>query len=218
MAIDGACRRNGQPDCVSAGAVFVMNIVDDEVRSTFALSDHENKSTNQRGELLALKVALHYLTLADEPAQIITDSEYLFNAMTNGWAKRWSTNGWQTAAGEAVKNKDLWMQIQNYSDALHSEVNYYHIKGHVIPFGKVTAMSLLAQDTSCRKLMDAVCLKYDMVAPQEKTIESIKHAQDLSQKNNDFGLPPYLLKRFVVANVVVDEIATRIVDSVDALS
>ena len=24
IAIDGACRRNGKPDCVSAGGVFIM--------------------------------------------------------------------------------------------------------------------------------------------------------------------------------------------------
>ena len=73
IAIDGACRRNGKPDCVSAGGVLVVQ--DNETYRTLCVS--EKGSTNQRGEMLALLEALRYIY--DTPgndALIITDSEY----------------------------------------------------------------------------------------------------------------------------------------------
>lgn len=42
MAIDGACRRNGKPDCTASGGVFVRGINDDGSTAGFAIfSDYE---------------------------------------------------------------------------------------------------------------------------------------------------------------------------------
>ena len=105
IAIDGACRRNGQPDCISAGSCFIV-VEEDNVEQSFVISDHETMSTSQRGELTGLLLAFEHIAIAPVDTVIITDSEYLFNTITKRWVDRWVHNNWQTAEGTDVKNKD----------------------------------------------------------------------------------------------------------------
>ena len=217
VAIDGASRRNGKPDCVSSGGVFIQHIDDSgSVVLADARSNYEIGSTNQRGELLALLTALDYIHVAGQEAQIITDSEYLFNCMTKEWYLRWQANNWRTATGEPVKNADLIKEIAHAVSGCTEEINFYHIKGHVIPFGRVTADNLLRLDPSGQLLYSEVAKKYDALLPTKGAI--IKTAQELSIKNNGFELSKETLKRFVVSNVVVDAIATKVVDAADSSS
>lgn len=216
IAIDGACRRNGKPDCTASGGMFVQTYAGDTLLSTDIRACHEYNSTNQRGELLALLEALKYIMSTADDAQIITDSEYIFNAMTKVWYSKWAMNGWKTAGGDAVKNADLWKQIaeaklQCYRLGL--DIIFYHIKGHVIPFGTVTADNLLSADDTGMLLLKEVCKKYD--ASVITKAESLQRAQLLSIKNNGFALQPDILKSFVVSNVVVDAVATAEVDNAD---
>jgi len=213
MSIDGACRRNGKPDCVSSGGVVVQHLEDNSSISIMAtLGCHEHNSTNQRGELNALLKALMYLTRFQEDAIIVTDSEYLFNAMTKGWPTRWKNEGWLTAAGEPVKNADLWASIDSAASQCH-EVQFYHIKGHVIPFGKVTAGDLLNREPNGYALYRAVAKRFDELLPTKA--DAIEHAQQLSERNNGFRLNDQTLKNFVVLNVVADAVATDIVEKAD---
>ncbi len=225
IAIDGACRRNGQPDCVAAGGVFILKLTDTgKLISSRVVSDYEECSTNQRGELLALIRALsevdtiNCLEEVQDTVQIVTDSEYIFNAMTKEWCRSWSNKGWITSAGEPVKNADLWKTIyQLYSTvSAKTELVFYHIKGHCIPFGKVTANSLLAKDETGAELYAEALLKYSIVCNTTKKVQ-LEHANKLSERNNGFRLEPDILQRFVVSNVVADAIATRCVDAADAL-
>lgn len=219
IAIDGACRRNGKPDCVSAGGVFIQHYENDDMVSTMTMSSYELQSTNQRGEMLALIQALGYTCMANQDAQIITDSEYLFNAMTKDWVSNWRNKRWVTAAGNAVKNKDLWEELYEvYTRCLNSglDIVFYHIKGHVISFGKATANALLSKDTSGTLLMTSVYDKYASVCDTTKK-EELSKVNELSIKNNGFTLPPKELCRFVVANTVADAVATKCVDAADAL-
>ena len=215
IAIDGACRRNGKPDCVAAGGVFVMQLDSNlQMQNSMLLSNYEVGSTNQRGELLALLTALDHVIAAKQPAQIITDSEYLFNTMTKEWYHNWSCKGWVTSCGEDVKNKDIWLEIMQ-AYALCSDVTFYHIKGHCIPFGKVTALKLLEDDPSGMKLYRSVLVKYDSVKDTKQDI--FEQVNELSIKNNGFVLTPTILKRFVVTNTVADAVATKCVETADAL-
>jgi ribonuclease HI len=220
IAIDGACRRNGKPDCVSAGGVFIQQFDKDLVlQQTSILSNYETQSTNQRGELLALLTALDHIWSAKQQTQIVTDSEYLFNAMTKEWYRSWQHKGWVTAMGEPVKNRDLWQEISKaYSRCLDEgiEIVFYHIKGHCIPFGKVTANTLLSKDNTGACLMAEVLLKYDAVSRTTKK-DLLEQANVLSERNNGFQLPPDKLRQFVVSNVMADAVATKCVEAADAL-
>lgn len=217
IAIDGACRRNGQPTCVAAGGVFVQQFdADLDLQRTDTVAIHEIGSTSQRGEVLALLAALDYVLIANQDAHFITDSEYLFNAMTKQWYNNWANKGWLTAIGEPVKNRDLWEAvIQTYSKVEQAglETVFYYIKGHCIPFGKVTAEKLMELDSSGEKMMFAAMTKYDSVMAVKS--EQLDHANDLSERNNGFRLSPEQLKHFVCSNLVADTIATIRVDAAD---
>lgn len=218
IAIDGACRRNGKPDCVSAGGVFIM-CMDENLNliNTTLLTNYEVGSTNQRGELLALLTALDYVYEAQQHAQIITDSEYLFNTMTKEWYKNWMNKGWITAAGTPVKNKDIWVEIMNAQmrcEKAGYDVTFYHIKGHVVSFGKVTAGKLIDQDRSGRLLYDAIKTRVEKATLKEGMYDQIV---ELSVKNNGFVLDTDTLNRFIITNTVADAVATKCVEAVDTL-
>jgi ribonuclease HI len=181
------------------------------------MTNYEVRSTNQRGELLALLTALDQVWEAKESAQIITDSEYIFNAITKEWCSSWAKKGWVTAVGEPVKNKDIWLEITNAQRRCEDaglDITMYHIKGHTISFGKVTAQTLLANDPSGYALYQAVNEKASTVALKDTMYELIA---ELSLKNNGFELSPEVLKRFIVVNTVADAIATKCVEAADKL-
>lgn len=218
IAIDGACRRNGKPDCVSAGGVYIMHLNEQqEITQATIKSNYELHSTNQRGELLALLTSLDYVYESQQSAQIITDSEYLFNTMTKDWCSNWIRKGWITASGSPVKNKDIWVEVTNaHRRCLEAgyEIMFYHIKGHVISFGEVTSRILLKQDQSGVMLYKSVLEKIHKIGIRQDVLEQVV---DLSIKNNGFELPTDILNRFVAANIVADELATHCVDAADAL-
>lgn len=220
ISIDGACRRNGKPDCTASGGVFIQQFDDAQRRvACKVLSAYEYNSTNQRGELLALLKALEYIYAADMEALVVTDSEYIFNAMTKGWYNTWIANDWCTRSGEQVKNKDIWMEIAHVMHVCEYrrdiDIAFYHIKGHCIPFGTVTAGNALAKDSTGALLHSLVQARYDEVAPTKQTV--FDTALDLSVKNNGFKPSCENFKCWVTANVVADAIATKVVEAADSL-
>ncbi len=211
ISTDGACRRNGKPDCVAAGGIFVQQIDKaGHLQSTHVTSHYEMQSTSQRGELLAMIDALKYTFSAMLPTQIVTDSEYIFNAITKDWVFKWARTGWLTATGEPIKNRDLWERIKLLLESC-DEVMFYHLKGHCISIGAVTALALLNKSATGKPLLEAAYTKYDAVKHTAKR-EQLEKANELSERNNGFKLDPEKLRQFVVANTMADVIATRCVD------
>ena len=71
----------------------------------------------------------------------MTDSEYSINCATK-WADGWRRNGWRTANGKAVENKDLVENILARVEerfALGSTTSFEWIKGHAHHLGNVEA-------------------------------------------------------------------------------
>lgn len=205
IAIDGACRRNGKKDCVSAGGCF--GIYNEEA---FSISDYEVGSTNQRGEMLALKAALTFILKNKEQAYIITDSEYLYNTMTKGWLTKWAANDWKNASNDTVKNKDIWSEILSIHMQIDTEVIMYHIKGHCLSVGKVTARNSISEDATGFKL-------YNLIKDKEIVEKNIVNAQKVSKQINGHELPEQAISTFIRFNTVADAIATRCVDAADIL-
>ena len=217
IAIDGACRRNGKPDCTASGGVFIQTYDDNNVFfACDTIATHEYNSTNQRGELLALYEAIHYINKVQLDTLIVTDSEYIFNAMTKNWYTNWINNNWCTRAGDPVKNSDIWKDIVDELNQCNSDITFYHIKGHCIPFGRVTADNLLTYDSSGGELYERVFDRYDELAPTKEKV--FKAARELSERNNGFIPTDEIFKKWVVANVVADAIATKEVDAADQRS
>lgn len=90
-------------------------------------SGFEAGTTNNRMELTAAVRALEAL---NEPCSVtlITDSEYLKKAFTDGWLTKWQANGWRTSSRQAVKNQDLWLKLLEQT-ARH-DVEWSWTRGH----------------------------------------------------------------------------------------
>ncbi|WP_045222163.1 ribonuclease HI [Desulfonatronum thioautotrophicum] len=116
---DGACLGNPGP-----GGWGAVVIEDDQRRE---LSGGYGLTTNNRMELLAVIEALSLLA-GRAAVELYTDSKYIHDAVEKGWLAKWKRNGWRTADKKAVKNQDLWLQI----DALLSkhDVHFHWVRGH----------------------------------------------------------------------------------------
>ena len=115
---DGACR--GNPGIGGWGVLLRYNGVEK------TLYGAEPETTNNRMELTAAIMGLKQLTRACEVV-LTTDSQYVKEGITN-WLTNWKMNNWKTASKKAVKNVDLWQQL----DVLASQhqVEWRWVKGH----------------------------------------------------------------------------------------
>lgn len=115
---DGACRGNPGPGGWGALLVYEGN--------EKTLKGSESNTTNNRMELLA---AIEAIRSIKEPCEIelTTDSQYVRKGITE-WIAGWKRRGWMTAAKKPVKNKDLWLALDE-EVASHS-VEWHWVKGH----------------------------------------------------------------------------------------
>ncbi len=116
---DGACLGNPGPG--GYGTVLLCEQKRQELSGGFRLT------TNNRMEMMAAIVGLAKLK-AKSSVTLYTDSQYLVNAITQGWAKKWQKNNWQRNSKEKAKNPDLWEDILNL--CTQHEVNFQWVKGH----------------------------------------------------------------------------------------
>ena len=104
---DGAC--SGNPGPGGWGAIII-----DEKKNQINLSGREKLTTNNRMELLAPIMALKKIKKGSEII-IYTDSTYLKNGITI-WIENWKKNNWKNAKKKPVKNKDLWIKLNNLNE------------------------------------------------------------------------------------------------------
>ena len=116
---DGACR--GNPGRGGWGAVLVYRGVEKE------LSGGEPMTTNNRMELSAVIAALSALR---EPCEITltSDSKYVVDAVTKGWARSWQARGWVKPDKSPALNPDLWEKLLKLLD--YHDVTFVWVKGH----------------------------------------------------------------------------------------
>ncbi len=100
---DGAC--SGNPGPGGWGTIVVTP--DGRVRELGARAE---ATTNNRMEMTAVLQGLRAVADLPEPVFLHTDSTYVIGGITS-WIKGWKRRGWTTAAGEPVKNEDLWREL-----------------------------------------------------------------------------------------------------------
>lgn len=116
---DGAC--SGNPGPGGYGAILRCDGREKE------LSGGDSHTTNNRMELMGVIVALEALKF---PCKVIlqTDSKYVVDSVTKGWAKSWRKNGWVKSDKKPALNSDLWERLLNLLE-IH-DVTFTWIKGH----------------------------------------------------------------------------------------
>lgn len=99
---DGAC--SGNPGPGGWGVVLRFGSHEKE------LSGGERETTNNRMELTA---AIEGLSALKEPCDVrlVTDSKYVADGITKGWAESWQKNGWRKADKKPALNPDLWEKL-----------------------------------------------------------------------------------------------------------
>lgn len=116
---DGSCI--GNPGAGGWAAVLKCGSREKE------LCGGEAHTTNNRMELTAVVNALNAL---NRPCDVIltTDSQYVVNGMTQGWAKKWQENGWVKSDRKRAVNSDLWEELLTLDSVHH--ITFQWIKGH----------------------------------------------------------------------------------------
>ena len=115
---DGAC--SGNPGPGGWGAIL------ESAGHRKELKGGEPHTTNNRMELTAAIEALAALKMPSD-VDLYTDSNYLRGGITE-WIKKWTSNGWRTAAKKPVMNAELWQRLQEA--AAPHQVRWHWVKGH----------------------------------------------------------------------------------------
>ena len=116
---DGAC--SGNPGPGGWGAVIF-----DEKKKQQNISGKVKDTTNNRMELMAPIMALKKIKSKSD-ITIFTDSIYVKNGITE-WIKKWKKNDWKNSNKKAVKNKDLWIKLDDLCQK--NIVQWKWVKGH----------------------------------------------------------------------------------------
>ncbi len=116
---DGAC--SGNPGPGGWGAILRYAGREKE------LSGGEENTTNNKMELTAVIMALSALK---EPCKVLltTDSKYVCDGMTLGWARSWQENGWKKADKKPAQNIELWEELLRLDD-IH-DITFVWVRGH----------------------------------------------------------------------------------------
>lgn len=118
---DGACSGNPGP-----GGYAVILRWNGHERE---LSKGYRRTTNNRMEIRAVIAALESLT---EPCELVvhSDSQYVVNAVQQGWAKKWRANGWMRNRKEEALNPDLWGRLLDLLERSGHKVRFVWVRGH----------------------------------------------------------------------------------------
>ena len=116
---DGAC--SGNPGPGGWGAILRFGEHEKE------LSGGAENTTNNRMELTAV---IEGLLALKTPCivELTTDSRYVADGLSKGWAQSWKQNGWRKADKKPALNPDLWDELLRLAEIHTLKINW--IKGH----------------------------------------------------------------------------------------
>lgn len=117
---DGACKGNPGPG--GWGVVLRAGTLERE------LCGGELNTTNNRMELMAVIQALSALKRPCS-VQLYLDSQYVRQGIMT-WVHGWKKKGWRTAAGQPVKNAELWRQLDTLAHDVGHQIEWHWVRGH----------------------------------------------------------------------------------------
>lgn len=204
IAIDGACKRNGQPTCNSLGVAWITTETEMLYKSIFEIG-----STSQRGEINGLLAALLYATEHNDKQDVIivTDSEYLYNTVMLSWYQKWYHNNWIGASGP-VKNADKWETIYNLITNLEADdrsVVLEWTKGHIMSYTPGNIKAAMVQDMTGIELYTRLLTVANRVSERERIIKDFNCKR---VEHNRYELPETHALDAVIGNTMADCLAS----------
>ena len=129
---DGGCDPN--PGTGGYGVVLLHPRKRAEASGGFRMT------TNNRIEILA---AIKGLEMLKQPCKVTlySDSQYLVNAIMDGWAVAWRKRDWWRTNKERAVNADLWARLLEVCET--HQVEFRWVRGHAGQSGKRTMRSSL---------------------------------------------------------------------------
>jgi len=115
---DGSCLKN--PGKGGWAAIIINDRGKTEIKGS------QKNTTNNQMELTAPIMALKKIPKGSK-IQIFTDSKYVKSGITE-WIHSWKKNGWKTADKKEVKNKELWIELDDLSRAF--DIDWIWVKAH----------------------------------------------------------------------------------------
>ena len=201
---DGACSGNPGP----GGWAYLIQVDETNPHDCFKQSGYEpNETTNNRMEIQACIEGLSEIyssyALANKKINIITDSQYVINTMTKGWARN--------------KNTNLWNKLDEILNTLIHEgvkIEWHWVKGHASnPYNSmcdemaVTAYKSKHSGIQKRAMLDSSIISIDFKHIQQFTYKnqyvdvlqfitrdarlfyiSVVNAKDIIEINGDHGV------------------------------
>ena len=117
---DGACLGNPGP------GGWAAIIFDNNNKKISQNVGAEITTTNNRMELVAIIESLKIIP-ANSNLSVFTDSKYVINGIEK-WIVKWKKNDWIGSNKKKVKNKDLWIKLDQLSN--NFEIKWSWVRGH----------------------------------------------------------------------------------------
>ncbi|KAJ3879891.1 ribonuclease H-like domain-containing protein, partial [Lentinula edodes] len=115
---DGSCANVGQPNARAGSGVFFGN----PSHSLNTMARVTGKQTNNRGELLAVLIAIQK-SHTKRRLEIFSDSEYAIRAIVYRAPKEAQSN-WTCTNGDILRAISLWIASRE------APIIFHHVRGH----------------------------------------------------------------------------------------
>lgn len=180
--IDGSVIHNGKSDCVAAWAICCKHDQDLELTGLVA-----NNPSNQTAEVYAAVKACEVAKQKGlNDIEIVTDSAYLYNAVTKD-IDRWSRNNWLSTKKQLVKNKELFEELVKAKKGL--EIEWKKVKGHSTCQGNIRA-DRLARDGLFKTLVPIAPIVSRSKQKNQEDLETSTLKERIETEN----LPDYKIR------------------------
>lgn len=184
--VDGACTRNGKPEC----------------RATWAFCAEFDRSIEQRGFVskspsnntaeitAAIKACLYAKSKGQNEITIVTDSRYLHSAATC-WLDKWKTNNWIDNKKKPVINTELFKELLNAKSDL--QIEWIHVKGHATTPGNIRV------DMLARGLLDSNIETLNAIVINASNMQSCdEEAEKLKSRIDKEKLQDFLIENEII--------------------
>jgi len=124
----------GYKPSIKIGAIAFLILKEGKLLIEYNRTFNEAELSNNKMEMMAVIKALNWLRsngnkLKGYRVYLYTDSQYVQLGITE-WLTKWKKDNWKNSRGKPVKNKILWLTIDNLIQTEFSSLHVNWIEGH----------------------------------------------------------------------------------------
>ena len=138
---DGGCRGNQNEVNIGAYAYHLEYWVDGKLIHEKSCSEGERNTTNNIQEIKGCLFGLKAIKDKTIKVEVYLDSSYTLLGITQ-WIDGWKRKGWMNSKKEPVKNKELWIALDNEKSKFRN-IEFIKVKGHANDEGNILVDKLL---------------------------------------------------------------------------